>query len=524
MATTTTGQAGGSYLPTQKTIGNKTVLPKIDTTKLIGKIATHTGPDLMKTGEPVASDLRKELQTLDPNTGRVDKPGFGMDYSTTSTTGGGLMGMPPTSAGQKVSTTDVKTTSQPAGQNISVTQPVKPASPEFNYAPTQYQNVNPGTAPTMNTPQTEFTANQYQSNGYTGVQGNTEFNYDPRSESLVQNQLTGLLDPNSALMKRAVSQTQEAAAGRGLQSSSIAAGAGMGAMIDRALPIAQQDAQTYGNAQQLGWQQSFTADQNNLNRRHDASMFDKQGQLQTNLQNNQFGFQNTQANADRAMQAELQQLQYKQQMGMLDAQGAQRMQELNAQQGFAAQMQELQYQQQLGTLDFQGQQRLQQMEREAQLTQQRDYLSQQFQRSNMDKTFLQQLELTQLQWQRDDAIFAKNIDANAQAQYRASSAEAYNRYLEQVSAVYGNPNMSIDQQKNAAEQLKIQWNENQKALRAIFLYGFEAAPVNPIVVDTGVTDPYNPTTPRRGGGGGGGSRGGSRGGGGGGDPRREMER
>src|SRR5690606_10090547 len=117
MATTSTGQAGGLYLPAQKTIGNKEVMP-------------------------ISSGLRQEL---DPNKGNVQQPGFGMDYKTTSTTGGGLLGISPTSAGQKVSTTDVKTTSQPTGQNINVTKPVKPASPEFNY----------------------------ESNGYTGVQGAT---------------------------------------------------------------------------------------------------------------------------------------------------------------------------------------------------------------------------------------------------------------------------------------------------------------------------------------------------------------
>ena len=367
MATTSTGQAGGLYLPTQKIIGNRKVTP------------ASTTPE-----------------QLDPNTGRVDQPGFGMDYRTTSTTGGGLMGAAPTEPqqpGSSVSTTQAPPSGPAAGQSINVTKPVKPASPEFNY----------------------------ESNDYTGVQGSANKQYDPRSESLVQNQLTGLLDPNSALMKRTVSQTQEQAAARGLQSSSIAAGAGMGAMIDRALPIAQQDAQTYSNAQQLGWQQNFQAEQTNLNRQHDASMFDKNATFQ-------------------------------------------------------AQMQDLQHRQQLGTLDYQGQLQLQQMERSAQLNQQRDYLLQQFQNSNMDKTFLQQLEMTQLQWQRDDAVFAKNIDANAQAQYRASSAEAYNRYLEQVSAVYNNPNMTADQQRNAVLQLEKQWKANQASLQAIF--GF-AAPSQP---------------------------------------------
>lgn len=371
MATTSTGQAGGLYLPTQKTIGNKEVMP-------------------------VRSGLQEEVN---PNSGRVDKPGFGMDYKTTSTTGGGLLGITSTGqqqADQKVSTTNVKTTQsagQPAGQNISVTKPVKPASPEFNY----------------------------ESNGYTGVQGATDKQYDPRSESLVQNQITGLLDPNSALMKRAVSQTQEQAASRGLQSSSIAAGAGMGAMIDRALPIAQQDAQTYGNAQQLGWQQNFQSEQNNLSREHDASMFDKNATFQ-------------------------------------------------------AQMQDLQYRQQLGSLDYQGQQQLQQMERSAQLNQQRDYLLQQFQNSNMDKAFVQDLEKTRLQFDYNTEMFEKQVGAQAALDYRNASTSAYNSYLEQVASVYSNPNMTPEQQAAGVAKLQQLFQQQQSALQAI--YGF-AAPAQP---------------------------------------------
>lgn len=377
MATTSTGQAGGLYLPTQKTIGNKEVMPV------------------------------KQPQQLDPTKGNVQQPGFGMDYKTTSTTGGGLLGIAPTSAGQKVSTTDVKTTSQPAGQNINVTKPVKPESPEFNY----------------------------ESNGYTGVQGSTDKQYDPRSESLVQNQLTGLLDPNSALMKRAVSQTQEAAAGRGLQSSSIAAGAGMGAMIDRALPIAQQDAQTYGNAQQLGWQQNFTSEQNNLNREHDANMFDKNATFQ-------------------------------------------------------AQMQDLQYRQQLGTLDYQGQQQLQQMERSAQLQQQRDHLMQQFDFNKMDKAFVQDLEKTKLQFDYNTEMFEKQVGAQAALDYRNASTSAYNSYLEQVASVYSNPNMTPEQQAAGVAKLQQLFQQQQSALQAI--YGF-AAPAQPGNNNAGVTVPPNET-------------------------------
>lgn len=463
MATSANQQQAGIYLPAKQTIGNQAI-------------------------KPVQNDpVKLPQQNIDPVTGRpVDQAGSGMTATSkpTATTGVGdkAPSMTTTSNGASSSTGGLLGA-------ISVTQPQKPASPEFNYQSTEYKNVaGNAPTPTMNTPQTSFTANQYQSDGFTGVKGNTEFNYDPRSESLVQNQLTGLLDPNNPLMKRAVSQSQELAASRGLQSSSIAAGAGTGAMIDRALPIAQQDAQTYGNAQQLGWQQGFQADQNNLAREQDARMFDKQGGLQTQLQNNQFSFENTQQNASRAMQAELQQLQYKQSLGLLDAQGAQRMQELNAQQGFQAAMQDLQYKQQMGVLDYQGQQQLQQMERSAQLNQQRDVLMQRFNDMNMDKSFLQNLQLTQMQYQQQDSMFEKQVSAQAAMDYRNAVSTGYNYYLEQVAAVYGNPNMTPEQQAAGVAKLGQLFEQQRLQLQAI--YGF-AAPAQPALPGTG----GNPTNP-----------------------------
>jgi len=310
-------------------------------------------------------------------------------------------------------------------------------------------------------------------------------------------------------------------------------------MIDRALPIAQQDAQTYGNAQQLGWQQGFQADQNNLAREQDALMFDKQGNLQTQLQNNQFSFENTQQNANRTMQAEMQQLQYLQSLGLLDAQGAQRMQELNAQQGFQAgenqanrqmqaeladlqygqqmglldaqgqqrfqelqeqqrfnaAMQDLQYRQQMGVLDYQGQQQLQQMERSAQLNQQRDVLLQRFNDMNMDKSFLQNLQLTQMQFQQQDSMFEKQVSAQAAMDYRNAVSTGYNYYLEQVAAVYGNPNMTPEQQAAGVEKLGQLFEQQRLQLQAIYGFSSPAQPAIPGADGSWTGDP-TPVPPK----------------------------
>ena len=61
----------------------------------------------------------------------------------------------------------------------------------------------------------------------------------------VRGQITSLLDEDSAYLERARFRGEEYAASRGLLNTSIAAGAGETSAIEAALPIAQQDAETY---------------------------------------------------------------------------------------------------------------------------------------------------------------------------------------------------------------------------------------------------------------------------------------
>ncbi|WP_043530480.1 hypothetical protein [Litchfieldella xinjiangensis] len=58
----------------------------------------------------------------------------------------------------------------------------------------------------------------------------------------VQSQLNSMLSSNSPLMKRAETKGKQYANSRGLLNSSMGAGAAQGAMIDAAMPAAQQDA------------------------------------------------------------------------------------------------------------------------------------------------------------------------------------------------------------------------------------------------------------------------------------------
>jgi hypothetical protein len=74
---------------------------------------------------------------------------------------------------------------------------------------------------------------------YTDVQGQVN------PESTVEGRLSGLLSQNSDYIQRARTGATQTANRRGMLNSSMAAGAAEGAAIDRALPIAQQDAQAH---------------------------------------------------------------------------------------------------------------------------------------------------------------------------------------------------------------------------------------------------------------------------------------
>lgn len=349
------------------------------------------------------------------NIGRSeDKPGFGMPIGGKPT---GLMGYNP----QEPSRGYVPT---PTPIQQAVIQGTGKTTADITQQANNNQSAISVNEVTGKIPQTTYDPMQYNKDGYEGVKGEEQYNYDPRDESLVQNQITGLLDPESALMRKAIAQAQNYSASRGLQSSSIGNETALSSMIDKALPIAQQDAGVYANADQAGWQNSFTAQQNNLSREHDASMFDKQGQLQVDLQNNQYGFQNNQNNADRQQQFEMQQKQYDQSIGTL--------------------------------------------EKQAQIQKERDKLMNQFDSMKMDKAYLQDLEKTKLTWERADTEFARNLDANTRLQYQNATADAYNRYLEQVALVFSNPNMTPAQQNAGVNYLKNMFESQRQQMQVIY--------------------------------------------------------
>lgn len=479
MQTTTTSPVKAAvdiaYLPPERA-GNKRIFPApAQSGQTVQAKPSNTAPEYSQGAS--ASVL--------PGDENPDKPGFGFN-------GGGLLqraaqqspgGAMTTATSQAVNqalppiqqtTAPVKTTAAPASNGAPTTPPV------FEYKPVGADLLQ--NAPTMNVPTAATVQGTFTKDGYTGAQGNTNYSYTPGAESLVENRLTGLLDPNSAIMRKAIAEANSMSAARGLQSSSIGNEIALSTMVDKAMPIASQDATTFNQAQQLGWQQSYQSAENNLGRTHDAAMADKQGQYQTTLQNTQIAASAAENAANRQMQAELQKLQYAQQAGLLDAQGQQRMQELN----------------------FQVQSNAYQQERGAQLQTERDKMLQDMSNQNIDKQYLQQLELTRVQYEQQDKMFTAQLTADSQIKYKNAVETALNNYMAQVGAVWADPNMTAEQKAAGAAYLQSQLDAHRKSLETLYLVtGSAGTGSTTTAPPTGTSNPNNPpitTNPVTGGG------------------------
>ena len=129
---------------------------------------------------------------------------------------------------------------------------------------------------------------------------------DPDKET-VAGQVKGIINENSPLQQLAEARSQQKMNDRGLGNSSLAIGAGQTALYDAAMPIANADANIYGNAATLNTntQNQFTsqkdATQNQINANstgaiNSASVFGADSSNKASLQNAQI------ASSDRAAQ------------------------------------------------------------------------------------------------------------------------------------------------------------------------------------------------------------------------------
>ena len=83
-------------------------------------------------------------------------------------------------------------------------------------------------------------------------------------------------------------------------------------------------------------------------------------------------------------------------------------------------------------------------------------------------TSLQDLEKTKLTWEHDDSVFARNLNGQASLEYKNRTAESYNRYLEQISMIYGNPEMTTDQKNTGAEKLKEMFESQKNEMKLLY--------------------------------------------------------
>lgn len=130
---------------------------------------------------------------------------------------------------------------------------------------------------------------------------------------LVSGQISKLLRDDNPILQQARTYAKQQANRTGTLNSSMTDGAIFGAMVDRALPIASQDAGTNFTANQ------YNTDSQNMAYRHAADTYNQgesqlyQGKLQTDLQANDQGWRSGENALDRSLQEVMQQRDYQHQ-------------------------------------------------------------------------------------------------------------------------------------------------------------------------------------------------------------------
>jgi hypothetical protein len=167
---------------------------------------------------------------------------------------------------------------KPAEQDqAGSTQTMSGATP---LAQTAYQQYNP--TPNL-APQT-YTAQTSQVNA---------------PKETMQGQLASILSKDNPLMQSARTMANQQMASRGLINSSMAAGASTAAMIDRALPIAQQDSQIYNNRALANQETTNQQNQFNVSQTNDMFKFGQEVASRYGLQTGQQQFDAQQNEAQR---------------------------------------------------------------------------------------------------------------------------------------------------------------------------------------------------------------------------------
>jgi len=159
---------------------------------------------------------------------------------------------------------------------------------------------SPGTAQVASTPNAT-SSDATASNATAGSA--TATTQDVPNENLTSSRLNTITSQDSPLMQRARQEGMLLAARRGLQNSSIAAGAAQGALVDRAAPIAQQEAGLLQEQRLANQTAQNNASITNAGLSTDVSKLNAQLGTQTSMQNAQNATETSRFNAETAAQA-----------------------------------------------------------------------------------------------------------------------------------------------------------------------------------------------------------------------------
>jgi len=132
--------------------------------------------------------------------------------------------------------------------------------------------------------------------------------WTPDANQLVTGQVDQIISADSPLMQRAGVRADQQMNKRGLMNSSMAVGAGQAAVMDAALPMAQQNAQTYANAGQFNATQAGQFELANTEAANRAKEFEAAGTNALQQQSNTIRQQTAQFDAQEANKGALAQL------------------------------------------------------------------------------------------------------------------------------------------------------------------------------------------------------------------------
>jgi hypothetical protein len=174
---------------------------------------------------------------------------------------------------------------------FSIFQGTTPESLKYS-APQPYPGAGAGGAPqvdsglvagamgSMTSPNTAGSVKQVdpnmagsaQSSGYTASTGAAN-QWDVADNQTVRGQINSVIAEDSPLMQQAATAAKQAAGQKGLINSSMAVQAGQAALYDKAMPIAQADAQTYGQAAKSNQDAKNSFEQFNANAKNTEGQF-----------------------------------------------------------------------------------------------------------------------------------------------------------------------------------------------------------------------------------------------------------